>query len=119
MNQQQKKYAAERIFNIEQSKLALLTNECTTDPTYLSSEDMYDLIKNGDVELRNKNDIKHSSTIRTFFNFDSHETNRYFDRSVYNTKSTVILKKSKEIKDKIMLGDAVEALELISEFENL
>lgn len=122
MNLQQKNYALNRATEIKNTKINELKNKCTTKAIQITKLEKLELIAQGKVKIKKgyKSIPEYQmDDIHKVFDFSSYEKPEKFDDKTYNEKSSVIIKKVTEIKDKIMLGDAEEALRLLSELEKL
>lgn len=122
MNQAQRTYIKKRVEGILNEKSIKARTRYTTKGVTLTNRERLDLIRSGGVKLRsslelNKLSEYSLSSISTVFDFDKFETKQSFDQDSYSKVVVKLKAKANEITDKVMLGDAEEALRMIKEFE--
>lgn len=123
MNQQQKGYLKKRIEGIKMEKIRVLQNDCTVKGNTLKNEERVDLIYDGKVSLKDKDDVKYKNygmyTIADLYEFSPFESKRKFDQKRYDEGRVTITNSANKLIDEAMLGDAEEAIAMIKEFEEL
>ena len=120
MNQTQKHYAVERVNEIFRHKESELKKKLTRKGTHLNGYQCVSKIRSGKVKMFQNSDIDFNRcrmAIRDIFDFSPFEEEGGLDRVAFNKAIELLSKKAREIKDKIMLGDAEKALKMIHEFE--
>jgi hypothetical protein len=128
MNLTQQKYAMQRVSQIEAGKLSAIKIAMPKKETkVITYGELAKLIKTGKIQLNTKmvsaDRIIHSSEYVTnvFDTSEFHKPKGYgesdIDTDAYEKKIAPIKKEAQAIRDKIMLGDAEEALRLIVAFE--
>lgn len=126
MNHTQKKYAMERVDGIASAKIEAIEEAMPTTPhkilTYRKAEK---LIKEGKVKMiasPSKEIHCYRNFVDTFDFSKHHDYNRRtpnYDPKAFKKKADVVRKERTRIKDKIMLGDAEEALKMIEAFTKM
>lgn len=122
MNQTQKRYAIERVNDILKQKKNALRDKHTKERIELTSKEMISKIRYKHVALLPYSEIdfsKYRYNLREIFDFTSFEKVGGLNTESYDKERNPIEKKAQEIKDKIMLGNAEEALKMIQEFEKI
>ncbi len=129
MNEYQKKYAMERVLQIQNEKVSALEASMPSKKRKtITYKEALLLITSGKVKL---NTIKTAPDSQLYLSRDIGEVfdfskfvepeARYnepkYDIDEFNKKKAPIIAKAKAIRDKIMLGDPIEALEMITSFE--
>jgi hypothetical protein len=126
MSQQQRKYAMERVAEICKQKISAIEAAMPRIPEKkLNIRDAYKLILEKKVKLHSDINVLNTVDSEYFnkvFDFTEYHQRRsydcpHYDEADFNKKCRPVLKKAQEIKDKLMLGDAQEALALLIEFE--
>ena len=117
MNQQQIKYTIERVGQIENKKLAALRVECTVPAKWLTDEQRLQLVLTKKVKLKDGlTCLRRRDDIGDVFDFSKYEwSERKTDD--FEKRQEAIKAEASRIKDEIMLGDHVAALELLRKFE--
>ena len=123
MNQQQRNYIKRRVTNILNDKTAEARKKFTNKAVYLSNEERLDLIFDGKVEMRSKKDILSRNRygnppLTTVFDFSDYEDKGGLQQQAYSDHCKKLNNKANEIIDKVMLGDAEEAIRMIKDFED-
>jgi len=122
MNQTQKMYIRKRIEGILQSKATELRKKLTVPTKTLSPREKVEMIYTGKIKLRPRKDVPLNSSsslyINYLYDFSKYETRGGMNQEEYNKKFKLLTNKANTIIDNVMLGDAEEALKLISDFEN-
>jgi hypothetical protein len=122
MNQNQIKYAMERVNQIAIAKVAAIKEACKLPPpARITYGQLLSLFKKGKVALKYSEEriVESSHSLCYAFNLDEYTkySSEEIDDKKYSTQSAAFWKKSKEIKDKLMLGDAEDALKMIQDFD--
>lgn len=124
MNQQQRKYAQERIDALATRKVEAIKLANTTPAKILTKEDKLKLVKSGVVKLRD--DLSAESFINgrynyisNFFDFSKHEKAEAYNETKAKPLIDKIMKAAQFAKDEIMLGEESQALAAINAFERL
>lgn len=116
MNQKQREYAVSRVNVLTAAKVAAIKEKHTTPAVALDFDQKISLIRAGYVLLRD-NEFNTYTRLHEAFDFSSYERPAVVDQGAIDKESAPIQAQARTIKDKIMLGDAEEALQLISQFE--
>jgi len=131
MNQTQKNYAMRRLEDLAFRKKNEIEKKYTNPGDYLTTEKMYDLIKSGKAKLRPKKAVmgceikgysySHQShrmewTLRDIFKLERFETHPVRDTKKIEKAVTRLESEIQRLRDKIMLGDSQEALDLLEAF---
>lgn len=124
MNLSQKKYAMDRVNQIEYAKIREIEKKFTVPEVKLTNIDRIRLVRSGKAKLISNTKILEFSNhtrdyISYMFDFSNHESVSKTNSASVKKASAPIKKKSQEIKDQIMLGDAEEALKMITELESM
>lgn len=119
MNQQQRKYAMQRMAELLRKKNKALKEEYKVPGKQLTWQEKIALVKRGKVSIRPKyaDSTDSYARLNDLFDFSEHEK-RESQRSGYTAALDKLEKKGKRICDELMLGDAEEAKRLIQEFED-
>lgn len=117
MTAQQRKYATERVAEIEKQRLAANDAAHTTPGVSLSSKERFDLLAAGKVPLAaERTEVGNHTYVTQAFDFSGFERPAIIDTKGRDAGAAAIRKEAAAIRDKIMLGDADEALQLLSAF---
>ena len=124
MNQQQRKYAMQRVTDIKDEKISALQTRYTKKGKSLTWAERIRLIRKGLVKLKANQSINelfwhNQGEIEHVFDFSKYEYTDTLDEKLFTLGQDRILKKFTKIIDEIMLGDAKEAMKLIRDFEAL
>ncbi|RUU80236.1 hypothetical protein [Mesorhizobium sp. M7A.F.Ca.MR.362.00.0.0] len=115
MNLAQRKYAIERVKQIEAAKLAALTVAHTREAKTLSREQQLDLIIARKVKL--KTTLTELPTYASeAFDFSKFMWHRALITETYNPAANKVKADAARVRDQIMLGDAEAALALLADF---
>ena len=120
MNQTQKRYAIDRVNQIVRDKEKSLREKFTTKKVELSRQEKVTKIRKGQVKIFSDKNItynKCSFYLTDVFDFSPFEKQGGVDKKKYDDTMSPVRKKAQEVKDKIMLGDADEALKMIEQLE--
>lgn len=117
MDKSQRKYAMDRVVQIANVKIEAIKAKYTVQAVKLTNSERMDLIASGKVKFV-RDSSGYRSSIFDYYDFSKFEKPARINQKAIDTETEIVCKKSREIKDKIMLGDAVEALELLTAFEN-
>lgn len=120
MNQNQKKYALNRIDALRTIKLRQAEEKFTTKAIEISKEEKYKLIASGKVKILPYIKICQSycPDLYPSFDFSDYEKPKSLDKS-FDLVAKNIESISQKAKDQIMLGDCQEALKLIEQLESI
>ena len=117
MTAQQRKYATERVAEIEKQKLAANEAAHTTPAKHLTSTERFHLVETNRVRLAaDRTEITAHTYVTQAFDFSPFERSAVVDVAGRDAGAATIRKEAAAIRDKIMLGDADEALQLLSAF---
>lgn len=118
MNQNQRKYANERVIQIFERKLSELRMKHTDEGKTLTEEERAKLIRSGKVKLRSDyKKIDRYSKVVDAFDFSKYETGRRIHTDKIEVEKKKIVALRDKTLDEIMLGASEEAKKLIVEFE--
>lgn len=116
MKDAQRKYAMERIAALERAALSKITDKHVIPPKTLSTDEMLDLVHRKKVNLR-KHDAGYH--LRKAFDFSGHEhENRFSDEKKYKSECMKAKAAFTKVRDELVLGDSVQALEAIRALES-
>ena len=119
MDKVQRKYAVDRVNSIERNRLDVLRTKYTTPEKKLSGNEKVALIQSRKAKIVERDRThNHCNYIEDVFDFAPFQNKESVDTIKYNKDAEPIRKKAQQIRDKIMLGDAEEALKLLTEFES-
>ena len=119
MNKDQRKYALVRIADITRRKVQEAEERLTTPAVSLDAKEMLRLIRDGKVKMCEFIDPGRyylRDRLRDVFDFSAHESKKSVDPAL-DEKIARIRQQAAQIEDEIMLGDATEALDKISQFD--
>lgn len=117
MNTQQRKYALERVDAIVKAKLSKIDEDNKRPVRNISDADRYNLVHSGAVKLRQDIDrIGFYDDVRNAFDFSTFECGGGADPAVVDPLKAAVKVEAGRIRDQIMLGDAEEALALLTAF---
>lgn len=119
MNQQQIKYARQRLEKIFSEKRKSIESACTVEANTLSYQGRLDALKAGRFTV-----VKHdyayqagyADRIDQYIKFTD-ETPKNFDKVSYDKAIKTLTDKYEKALDELILGDNQEALEMIKQFE--
>lgn len=118
MNQNQRKYATERIESIAKAKIAAIKAANTTPAVRLPEAEKIELIRSKKVDCLKNVDGRYFY-VWQFFDFSKLEKPEVFNK----TKADPLIKKindaAQKAKDEINLGDSEAALKAVAAFEKL
>lgn len=118
MNQQQRKYATERIEQISEAKIAAIKAANTTPAVNLTTEQKIELVRSKKVDCLKNVDGRYCY-VWQFFDFSKLEKPAVFNK----IKADPLIKKindaAQKAKDEINLGDSEAALKAVAAFEKL
>lgn len=124
MNQQQRKYAQERIDTLATRKVEAIKAANTSAAVVLTGADKLKLVKAGTVKI--KEDMKASdfeggryNYVTNFFDFSKHEKDAVYNEAKAKPLIDKVVKAAQLAKDEIMLGEESQALAAIKAFEKL
>lgn len=119
MNQQQRKYAVERVMDIKDARIEALREKYTTAGIELTGEDRANLIRDVKVTLRRGwSRLSGYVDIDKAFDFSKYESKckpAVLDPKFY-AEAAAERKRASKVIDQIMLDDAAEALALIEAY---
>lgn len=118
MNQEQKRYALNRINEVKSQKIGEAREKFRIKAVRLSYEERFNLIYAGKVKLLPRTEISQYTDLSNAYDFSKYETPDGFKPPFIEVEKT-INKLSNDARDQIMLGDCAEAIELIKQLENL
>ena len=122
MNQMQRNYIRKRVDVILADKMAVTRQKFTTPSKMISNERRISLIRSGKVKLKSDNEIRNNGYYGTqltqIFDFSKYETKGGVDQKALQAYNKKLRTKANSINDRVMLGDAEEALKMIQEFED-
>lgn len=114
MNAAQRKYALERVTQIEGARVAALRDRMTTPAKSISKEERVRLVVSGKVKVRK------DLTQWPYHTDDAFDFSQYsWDKKVspdFDDEAAKIKERASSVRDMIMLGDAAEALRLLNDF---
>jgi hypothetical protein len=117
MTAQQRKYATERVAEIEKQRLAANDETHSTPGVSLTPKERFDLLVAGKVPLvAGRTEVGNAAYVYQVFDFSAFESPARIDTEARDKGRAAIRKEAAAIRDKIMLGDADEALQLLSAF---
>jgi len=125
MNQTQRTYIKQRVSGILNTKAGQLREKLTKKPKTLTNLERVDMIRAGKVKMFPYSKLKSNLTgqygcqVDMVYDFSKYITRGGIDQKKYNAGFAKLQKKANEIIDKVMLGDAEEALKMILEFESI
>lgn len=123
MNQNQKKYALNRIEGLERIKVREAEEKYTSKEIKLSNEEAYKLIATGKVKLYPFDKVHRRNygqpDLYPSFDFRNYEQEAKLDTTKFNPIMENICKIAQQAKDQIMLGDCAEAMKLINKLEEI
>lgn len=119
MNQQQRKYALERVGIITRQKMEEARVKYTTPEVSLSVEERKTALREGRFKI--KDEIPPYPRYRDLSHWIEFvdERDAYVDQGALDQSCKMIRNEGNRIKDEIMLGDSEEALKAIKSLENL
>ena len=127
MTPTQRNYAITRIDELVRAKAQAVRKGCLQQKACacrLTYKELAKLIRSGAIEPQKQNQehIYNSYTdIKDVFDVDActehYRPNDIYDEAAYDKKMDVIYIRARTLKDRLMLGDASAALEMISNFE--
>ncbi|TIQ65472.1 MAG: hypothetical protein E5X41_15040 [Mesorhizobium sp.] len=115
MNLAQRKYAIERVNQIEAKKLADLKVVHTREAQTISGEKQLELVVTRKVKLR-AGLTEMPRYTSDLFDFSKHMWYRALVTETYNPAAEKVSADAARVRDQIMLGDAEVALALLAEF---
>ena len=119
MNTTQRKYALERIKEIYRKKQKKLKDQCDVSKPSMTQKDLVKQIKNGKITCKDPSESLYRYVdVQCVFGMPNGwlgESNLFSDDFTPRMKALDIT--YSKLRDKLMLGDALEALALIKEFE--
>lgn len=123
MNQNQKKYAMNRIEVLASIKIREAESRFTSKKVEITNEEKYRLIASGKVKIFSYEKVSRnhysSPDLYPSFDFSAYEKPAKLDESKFNPIKEKVSKLATEAKDQIMLGDCEEALKLIKQLEDI
>ena len=118
MNQQQRKYAKERVSAIHRRREMALKQEHTTSATKISREQKTKLVRQGKVKLKTGiSCISSHDYALSVFDFSKYESPAVVNERALSKALSALTSELNKVTDEIMLGDEKKALELISKFD--
>ncbi len=117
MNQQQRKYALERVTNITNEIVSKIRQKYTEPSIRLTFKEKLNALRDGEFEVTN-NTYSYPDNISTYLIFTAEKDGNY-DKELADSEIFSILKEASVIKDQIMLGEEEEALRLLTAFAKL
>jgi len=122
MNQTQRTYIRKRVEGILLEKTAEARMKFTTQAKTITNHERVNLIRAGKVKLKPRTELAklgaYNTNLSAVFDFSDYETNGHTDTAAVLKHTKKLRVKANEINDNVMLGDAVEALKMIKDFEN-
>lgn len=118
MNQQQRKYAKERVSGLTQQKINEIKQRFVTKGSSLTDTDRLKEFKKGNFKV--SADVKyidHYTRVTNLITF-TNDVPDEFDKEGYDKAVETIRTRSNVVLDEIMLGDAEEAYRLIQSFKD-
>lgn len=117
MNQQQRKYARERVGVICAKKERELRKKHTTESVRLSRHERFKAFKNGDYTIKKgvSQEITSYTDVMDIVDFKGEKKEKVNETALQKDLASV-REQANNIVDQIMLGDAEEAMKLIEEF---
>lgn len=117
MNQQQKKYALERITEIYKKKSAAIKEKHTTKAVRLSPQERLKAFKSGKFKIRpDASTIGSYTDVVDIITFNDEAPEKADDKKI-SALQDALDKEYNRVRDEIVLGDPGAALELIRKFE--
>ncbi|MFG1395889.1 hypothetical protein [Roseixanthobacter pseudopolyaromaticivorans] len=117
MNQQQRKYALERVDQITRKKIDDLRVKFRVEGRVITDERRAELVRTGKVKLRSEDTpISSYTRVMDAFDFSKYEWSAGPDPVRFNPAKAEVEASSQKVRDRIMLGDTEEALLLLEEF---
>ena len=121
MNLTQKRYAEERIKEMSQAKIRVAEQTLTVPDKRLRAGERIELIRKGKVKLLSPRALAARPSHCRDYLSDVFDFSKFEDQNPKQVKldrrRAAILKRSKQIRDEILLGDREAALENIAAFE--
>lgn len=117
MNKDQRKYALDRVTAITNAKLEKLKEVHKAERRVLTAKERAALVRSGKVKLKPEcTEIGEYDRYWVYWDFSKYEQREVVKPS-YQPAADKVNAEAQTIRDKIMLGDAEEALALLSSFE--
>jgi hypothetical protein len=123
MNQQQRKYARDRLQAIQKEAVQRIRNRHTTREKRLSWAERANKVAEGDVPLLDRGVIAErirrcsSLSPADVFDFSAFENDRVYDQDAATPELAVLESRYNAVSDELMLGDSEAALNLLRDFE--
>lgn len=120
MNPLKIRYAMDRVNALENARLKALQADNTVKGKTATPEQQFAALKAGRLPFRKdvcSNGFSTYTDVRYIYDFDSLNTDDKFNQTAYDRSSKPIIKAANKARDYIMLGDEVNALKMIQEFE--
>ena len=115
ITKQQREYALSRINQIFAAKEKLVRDEFYEERKSLTPDEAWELIKSGEVHLKESKPDRYTGSWRSAFDFTGYEHEGRW-KPGGKEKLVELQAKKIEAQDSLMLGDAQEALEIIKQF---
>lgn len=115
------RYAMDRVKELEKAQLDKIKEKHTTPGKEASSKELFAAMRAGKLPLRSDvcpSNFNEYTELRYIYDMHALNTPDKFDQKAYDKEAKPIIKAANTAKDFIMLGDEVEALRCIREFED-
>lgn len=120
MDASQRKYAIERVGTLLATKTKALKDQFTKPHKTISSKERAELVRSGRVKLKPEvKGIDCYLDIVQAFDFSEYEWGAKLDSKGYEKALKPFTREAQRIKDTLMLGDSMEALEAIEKFAKM
>ena len=119
MNQQQRKYAKERIESLVLERLGAINKKHTAPAVTLTKEQRFKAFKKGEYKIKPgvKPEISNYTAVSDIIDFNGERKSASNHIKINEITKKINLEHQK-IMDELMLGDCEKALELIKKFES-
>lgn len=117
MDQNQKRYAMQRIEQSMNSKVDAAKDKHSKKTKGVSDTDKVQAVRNGNVSLKYPSSrITLKTTVADAFDFSDLEPRDVLDVAAFKKEERAIRSAASKVKDEIMLGDGKKAIALIRKF---
>lgn len=117
MNSTQRKYAVERVTAIKDTKIAAINSAHWASKKVITKEERCALLRAGKVKLKaTTTEISTHTDVVDAYDFSKYEGYTQKQLDEHQQALATIEQTAAQVRDKIMLGDAEEALKLLADF---
>jgi len=116
-NREQRKYVMDKVDRLLRDKRDELKKKFTTPGVWLDEGERLKAFKKGQYKVsKGIDEICYYTKLVNVVDFDG-EKEEKFDKIGYGKKYDTLEKKAQAVKDEVMLGDALEVMKLLKDFE--